>query len=132
MLKKIILLLVFCSILLQANNFADGMRAYRKSDFAKAKFYFEIALEKDKSYNASHILGKMYLEGNGVTQDFDKAIKHFKFAQSYGNITAGCYVSETYMKKGIYNWGILEEGLARGLMHKTKYCMKVVDIWMNK
>ncbi len=127
-----ILLLVASSIILQANNFGDGMRAYRKGDFNKAKLYFEIALEKDKTYNASHILGKMYLEGNGVNQNFDKAIKYFKFAQNYGNIIAGCYASTAYMKKGVFNWGILEDGLARGLKHETKYCLKVVDVWMNK
>lgn len=118
--------------MLSANNFADGMHAYRKGDFDKAKLYFELALEKDKIYNASHMLGKMYLAGDGVNQDFDIAIKYFKFAQSYGNITAGCYSSAAYMKKGIFNWGILEDGLARGLKHKTRYCLEVVDIWMNK
>lgn len=126
------MILIFGTVLLQASNFSDGMRAYKKGDFDKAKFYFEAALEKDKAYNASHILGKMYLEGDGVNQDFDKAIKYFKFAQKYGNITAGCYVSVTYMKKGIYDWGILEDGLARGLKHNTKFCYDVVDIWMNK
>lgn len=126
------MLLVFCSVVLQASNFSDGMRAYKKGDFSKAKFYFEEALGKDNVYHASHILGKMYLKGDGVNQDFDIAIKHFKFAQKYGNITAGCYASFTYMQKGVYDWGILEEGLARGLKHNTKYCYEVVDIWMNK
>lgn len=125
-------MLIFSTVLLQANNFSDGMRAYKKSDFDRAKFYFEAALEKDKAYNASHILGKMYLEGDGVNQDFDKAIKYFKLAQKYGNITAGCYVSTAYMRKGIFDWGILEDGLARGLKHNTKYCYDVVDLWMNK
>ena len=118
-------------MMLQADNFGDGMRAYRKGDFDRAKLYFELALEKDKVYNASHMLGRIYLEGNGVNQNLDKAIKYFKFAHKYGNIIAGCYASTAYMKKGVYSWGILEDGLARGLKHETKYCLKVVDVWIN-
>jgi len=131
-LKYIVWFLVFCSVLLQANNFGDGMRAYRKGDFNKAKVLFEIALEKDKIYNASHMLGKMYLEGKGVELDKKRAIRYFELAHKFGNITAGCYASNTYMDIGIYNWGILEDGLTRGLRHKVKYCFKVVDRWQNK
>jgi len=130
--KYFILGIVFCSVLLQANNFGDGMRAYRKGDYAKAKVLFEMALEKDKTYNASHILGKMYLNGNGVNVDKKKAIKYFNFAYKYGNITAGCYASNTYIDMGVYNWGILEDGLARGLKNNVKFCYKVVDRWQNK
>jgi tetratricopeptide (TPR) repeat protein len=120
------------SVLLQANNFGDGMRAYRNGDYDKAKVLFEIALEKDKIYNASHLLGKMYLNGNGVAVDKEKAIKYFKLAYKYGNITAGCYASSTYLSMGVVNWGILEDGLARGLKHNVKYCYEVVDTWQNK
>jgi TPR repeat protein len=130
--KYFILGIVFCSILLQANNFGNGMRAYRKGDYAKAKVLFEMALKKDKTYNASHILGKMYLNGNGVKVDKEKAIKYFNFAYKYGNITAGCYASNTYIDMGVYNWGILEDGLARGLKNNIKFCYKVVDRWQNK
>jgi len=108
------------------------MRAYKKGDYSKAIVLLKIALEKDKVYNASHILGKMYLNGNGVKIDKDKAIKYFKFAHKFGNIIAGCYASNTYIDKGIYNWGILEDGLARGLKKNTAYCYKVVDRWQNK
>ena len=130
--KYFILFFVFCAVLVQANSFGDGMRAYRKGDYAKAKVLFEIALEKEKIYNASHILGKMYLNGNGVNVDIDKAINYFKFAYKFGNITAGCYASSAYMDKGVYNWGILEDGLAKGLKNRTPYCLKVVDRWQNK
>jgi len=126
------LIFLFCSVLAQANSFSDGMRSYRKGEFKKAKILFEIALEKEKSYNASHILGKMYLNGNGVKVNIDKAIKHFKFAHKFGNITAGCYASSAYMDKGVFNWGILEDGLARGLINNIRYCYKVVDRWQNK
>ncbi len=132
MLKRIILVFIFSAIGLSANNFRSGMIAYKKGDYTKAKVLFEMALEKDKVYNASHLLGKMYLNGNGVKVNYDKAIKYFNFAYKYGNITAGCYASKTYMKKGIFNWGVLEDGLAKGLKKNTKFCLDVVDIWINK
>ena len=130
--KYFVMFFVFCSVLVQANNFSNGMRAYKKGDYSKARILLEIALEKDKIYNASHILGKMYLNGNGVKIDRDKAIKYFEFAYKFGNITAGCYASNTYIDMGVYNWGILEDGLARGLKNDTAYCYKVVDRWQNK
>ena len=132
MLKHTLIILLFFSITLNANNFRNGMIAYKNSNYAKAKILLEMALEKDKVYNASHILGKMYLNGNGVEVDLDKAIEHFKLAYKYGNITAGCYASKTYIKKGVFNWGILEDWLARGLKKRTRFCMEVVDIWQNK
>ena len=130
--KYFILFFVFCAVLVQANSFGDGMRAYRKGDYDKAKVLFEIALEKEKIYNASHLLGKMYLNGNGIDININKAIKYFEFAHKFGNITAGCYASSAYMDKGVYNWGVLEDGLARGLKNRTPYCLKVVDRWQNK
>ena len=130
--KYFILFFFFCSVLVQANNFGDGMHAYRKGNYHKAKILFEMALEKDKVFNASHMLGKMYLNGNGVAVNIDKAIDYFEFAYKFGNIMAGCYASKAYMQKGIYNWGILENGLAKGLEKKTRFCLKVVDIWQNQ
>lgn len=130
--KYFILFFVLCTVLVQANSFGDGMRAYRSGDYTKAKVLFEIALKKEKIYTASHLLGKMYLKGDGVDKNIDKAIKYFEFAYKFGNITAGCYASYAYMKKGIFNWGILENGLARGLKNKTPFCLQVVDQWQNK
>ena len=130
--KYFILLFIFFTVLVQANSFGDGMRAYRKGDYNKAKVLFEMALEKEKIYTASHLLGKMYLDGNGVAVDINRAIKYFKFAHKFGNITAGCYASLSYMKKGVYDWGILEDGLARGLKNNTAFCLKVVDKWQNQ
>jgi len=132
MLKYTLTILLICTITLSASNFRDGMIAYKNGNYAKAKKLLEIAMEKDKVFNASHILGKMYLNGNGVRVDLDKAIKYFQLAHKYGNIPAGCYASKAYMKKGVFNWGILEDGLARGLMKRTRFCMSVVDEWQNK
>lgn len=130
--KYFVSLFLLFAVVVEANSFTEGMRAYKKGNYDKAKILFEEALEKDKVYNASHILGKMYLNGKGVQKDIDKAIKYFEFAYKFGNITAGCYASSAYMDKGIFNWGTLENGLSRGLKKKVPYCMKVVDKWQNK
>lgn len=130
--KYFISFFIFFSVLVQANSFSDGMRAYRKGNFVEAKVLFERALEKEKIYTASHLLGKMYFDGNGVNVDLDKAIKYFEFAHKYGNITAGCYASKAYMQKGVFDWSVLENGLARGLKNNVVFCFKVVDEWQNK
>jgi len=131
-LKYVMWIVMFFVVVVQANNFRDGMKAYRQGNYDKAKVLFEIALKKDKVYTASHMLGKMYFEGKGVSQDLVTAIKYFKFAHKYGNMTAGCYASLAYMENGVVDWGILEDGLARGLKHKTAFCYKVVDKWQNQ
>lgn len=130
--KYFIVLFSVCTFVFSSNNFTEGMRAYKKGDFSKAKVLLEVALEKDKVFNAGHILGKMYLEGKGVHKNLDKAIKYFEFAHKFGNISAGCYASSAYMDKGIYNWGVLEDGLAKGLKKRVPFCMSIVDRWINK
>ncbi len=121
-----------CSAVVQANNFRDGVIAYKKGDYVTARTFLIKSLEVDKVSNASHILGKIYLHGKGVEADTNKAIKYFEFAQKFGNIIAGCYASSAYMDKGVVSWGILEDGLAKGLMNDVAFCIKVVDRWQNK
>ena len=122
--KKILLLLVFCSVLLQANNYSDAMRAYKKGDFDKAKVLFELSAKEDGTIHARYMLGRMYLNGEGVAQDIDVALKLLIYAFDSGNIPAGCYISEAYMKKGI-NSALLAEGLVAGLRKRVPHCKKV-------
>jgi len=128
--KKILLLLVFCSVLLQANNYGDAMRAYRKGDFNKAKVLFELSATKDKTIHANYMLGRMYLNAQGVNQDIDKALELLNYAFDSGNIPAGCYISEAYMKKGI-NSALLAEGLVAGLRKRVPHCKKVFRDYKN-
>lgn len=122
--KKILLLLVVCSVLLQANNYTNAMRAYRNGDFNKAKVLFELSATKDGTVHAQYMLGRMYLNGEGVTQNIDIALKLLNYAFDSGNIPAGCYISEAYMKKGI-NSSLIAEGLVAGLRKRVPHCKKV-------
>jgi len=122
--KKILLLVVFCSVVLQANNYADGMRAYRNGEFNKAKVFFELSAKKDGTVHANYMLGRMYLNGEGGKQDIDRALKLLNNAFDSGNIPAGCYISEAYMKKGI-NSALIAEGLVAGLRKRVPHCKKV-------
>lgn len=122
--KKILLLLVICSAVLQANNYGDGMRAYRNGEFNKAKVFFELSAKKDGTVHANYMLGRMYLNGEGVKQNIDVALKLLNYAFDSGNIPAGCYISEAYMKKGT-NSALLAEGLVAGLRKRVPHCKKV-------
>jgi len=128
--KKILIFLVFCSVILQANNYSDGMRAYRNGDFNKAKVFFELSAKKDGTVHAQYMLGRMYLNGEGVTQDIDMALKLLNYAFDSGNIPAGCYISEAYMKKGIKP-ALIAEGLVAGLRKKVPHCKKVFAEYKN-
>ncbi|WP_024953659.1 SEL1-like repeat protein [Sulfurospirillum arcachonense] len=124
--RYIILFLIVLSTLLQANNFTKGMRAYKKGDFDQAKNLFELAQTKDRVLHAHYMLGRMYLYGQGVKADTTKAIKLLTEAFDAGNIPAGCYISEAYMKEGIHS-ALLAEGLVAGLRKKVPYCKTVFE-----
>lgn len=128
--KKILMLLVFSVLVVQANNYGEGMRAYRKGDFDKAKVFFELSATKDGTVHAQYMLGRMYLNAEGVKQDIDTALKLLNYAFDSGNIPAGCYISEAYMKKGI-NSALIAEGLVAGLRKKVPHCRKVFSEYKN-
>lgn len=122
--------LFLSTIILEANTFRDGMKAYRKGDFQRAKILFEESFSKNKSTSAAYMLGRLYLNGEGVEENLDKAIKLFIYAFDSGNIPAGCYLSEAYMKQKKH-LELLAEGLVPGLRKKVPHCKKVFRIYKN-
>jgi TPR repeat protein len=67
-----------------AANLADGVEAYGNGDDAKAFAIFsELAATGDPK--AEHLLGKMYLEGRGTTQDIQTASKWLSQAAKQGD-----------------------------------------------
>jgi len=126
--KNLLLFIMLISVSISANNFKDGMIAFKKGDFQQAKKSFMAAATKDKVLPASYMLGRMYLHGKGVSVNLNKAIKLLGFAYSYGNIPAGCYRSEAYIKsdKKVY---MAAEGVKRGMAIHLPYCTKVFNMW---
>ena len=125
MLKHFILILILSVVVLNANNFRNGMIAYRKTNYADAQAFFKAAAMDDKSVAASYMLGRMYLNGEGVQEDTQKAIKFLLHASEYGNIPAGCYLSEAYMKEGS-NLALLAVGIIGGLKKRVPHCKTVL------
>jgi len=125
MLKRLILTLVLSVVVLNANNFRNGMVAYRKANYADAQAFFKAAAVDDKSIAASYMLGRMYLNGEGVKADTKKAIKFLLHASEYGNVPAGCYLSEAYMKEGS-NLALLAVGIIEGLRKRVPHCRVVL------
>ena len=89
-----------------------GTCYYLKNDFAKAKYYFDIALEKGKTkkstnkinistfYPAYNNLGLVYLK----LRSYDKALKNFKLADGKGLlVTPKFNMIQLYLKFGQIN-----------------------------
>jgi TPR repeat protein len=66
-----------------ADELAKGNTAFDNKNYADAIFWYTAALKKDNA-GASHNLGNMYLNGNGVIQDYAKAHQFFMVAAEQG------------------------------------------------
>lgn len=108
------------------NHLREGIVAYNTKSYDKAKFFFEEAIKEDQSANAAYLLGKMYLYGEGMNVDNQKAIQLFEFASESGNIPAGCYLSEAYMNSKT-NTSYIANGLMKGLKQKLPHCQKMLE-----
>ncbi len=130
MIKRIMLVLTLVSISLQANNFRDGMKAYIKGDFVKAKVLFELSMTKDKAIHGEYMLGRMYLRGQGIDKNIEKSIRFLKNAYLSGNIPAGCYLAEAYMLNNSSNLA-LGEGIMGGLIRRVPRCKQTLILYKN-
>ena len=87
------------------NYFNKGMRL-EKSDPKKAQEYFVKAyaliqsLSNKNTSQVQYMLGKMYCNGWGVEQNYQKAEKHFLEAIKLGNKRANCCIARLYIKEG--------------------------------
>lgn len=112
------------------NHLREGIMAYNAKSYDKAKFFFEEAISEDQSANAAYLLGKMYLYGEGMGIDNNKAIQLFEFASEGGNIPAGCYLSEAYMNSKT-NTSYIANGLMKGLKQKLPHCQKMLERYLS-
>lgn len=115
-------------VCLQASNFRDGMISYQNGNFKDAESSFLKAIVKDNSIQAHFMLGKMYLYGEGMPPQRDKAIKYLEISVNQGNIRAKCFLSEAYLKNNTNQdkaIRLLKEGLGRNL----KECKRIARIY---
>ena len=104
------ILMIFNISSLNASEYTKGFMLYKKGsrflnkDKEKADKYFAqsespllAAYKSDKSANAAFMLGKMYCNGWGVPKDYNKAIKYFHDAISWGNKRSNCCLARLYI-----------------------------------
>ncbi len=125
MIKHFLLIFILSVVALNANNFRNGMIAYKKAQFRDAQTFFRTAALDDKSVAASYMLGRMYLNGEGVKENTQKAVQFLLHAYDFGNVPAGCYLSEAYMKQGT-NLALLATGIIGGLKKRVPHCKVVL------
>lgn len=90
MFKKIIFglsLWLFATTLSFGANFQDGVNAYEKGDYKTAFTIFEDLASKGDA-DSQRNLGLMYYNGQGVKQDYKKAIEWYEKAATQGYASA--------------------------------------------
>ena len=68
-------------------DFADGLLAYKQTDFATAFKEFK-SLAEQGSADAQWYLGRMYVFGQGIPEDYKKAVKWTRKAADQGHARA--------------------------------------------
>lgn len=77
----------FCAGLSVATDLAAGKKAYEQRDFATAFKEFSPPAEQGDA-EAQFLLGRMYLKGEGVLKDTNRALKLFTASATQGNADA--------------------------------------------
>lgn len=73
-----------CSNVARANDLEDAIDAHYKGNHAKALELLPPIAEEGNAI-AQGLLGRMYLRGEGVNQDYQKAVKWFLLAAEQGD-----------------------------------------------
>jgi hypothetical protein len=72
-------ILLLCSSVTKADVLEDGIEAHHKGNYAQAlELLRPIAEEGDA--RAQGLLGGMYGQGKGITQDYQQAVKWYRLA----------------------------------------------------
>ncbi|MES2036288.1 MAG: tetratricopeptide repeat protein [Pseudomonadota bacterium] len=91
----------------RADDFSDGVSYYEQGDFTSALESFKTAATKGNA-DAQFNLGLMFLNGEGVAQDYKQALSWFEQSAIKGNVRAQVNLGRMYAKgKGMLsNHGI--------------------------
>lgn len=124
--KKILIFILFSSILLNASYLRNGIINYKQKHYKIALESFQNAVDEDGSTTAYYFLGLLYLKGLGTAQDLDKAEKFLKIAAQYGNERANCLLAEVFIlkKKNILK---AKKFLRDGQKVGIKECQEIIE-----
>jgi len=90
------LAILLCAQLAVAADLKSAERAYKKKDYATALKLFTPAANQGNA-EAQFYLGKMYLMGQGVTLDRQRAIDLFRASGEQGNADAQFFLGTIYL-----------------------------------
>ena len=90
------LAILLCAQVSAAADLKSAERAYKKKDYATALKLFAPGSEQGNA-EAQFYLGKMYLMGQGVTTDRQRAIDLFKASGEQGNADAQFFLGTIYL-----------------------------------
>jgi len=89
-------LIVLIGASLSAADIESAKRAYEQKDYATALKEFTPLADQGKA-EAQLYLGKMYMTGQGVLRDPDRAIRWFKASALQGNADAQFFLGSIYL-----------------------------------
>ncbi len=72
-------ILLLCSSVTKADTLEDGIEAHHKGNYAHALELLRPIAEEGNAI-AQGLLGGMYGQGKGVTQDYQQAVKWYRLA----------------------------------------------------
>ena len=93
----IILSLILVVTPVYADDYQEGVDAFQKKDFKAALKKLKPLAEKGHA-KAQHKLGEMYVNGQGVSQDYKEAIKWLLKSAEQKNLTAQRLIRASYHK----------------------------------
>ena len=91
-----ILAIPLCSVVLAAPDLESAKRSYEQANYANA-LKQATPLAEQGNPDAQLILGKMYLKGQGVPRDPDRANKWFTQAAKQGNADSQFFLGAWYL-----------------------------------
>jgi TPR repeat protein len=125
--KRVLIMAVLAVTCMHASLFSDAMRAYKTGKFTEAKTLFEQALEEDGAVQASFFLGMLYLRGEGVEKNLEKARQYLQNAASNGNARAMCYLAEAYLTSKPADIQKAKQALRQGMEGGASECRQIAS-----
>ena len=78
-----------------AGNLEDGISAYRENNYSQALELLR-PIAEDGDVTAQGLIGRMYLRGEGVTQDYQEAAKWHRMAAEQGDTYSQYNLASSY------------------------------------
>ena len=96
-LKHSVISLLLAANIAWAGPFEDALSSYERKDYVGAEKGFRLAAVQGNA-DAQAMLGAMYAEGQGVSQDDAEAVKWFRLAAAQGYVSSQFNLGVMYAK----------------------------------